>query len=60
MFAPYASQRGALEPRQLADQGSLDKFLREFRVGAEERQHAFTALARANSADIVDLRSSVP
>jgi transcriptional regulator with XRE-family HTH domain len=58
MFAPYASQGGALEPRQLADQAALDEFLRELRVAAEQRQHAFTALARANSADIVNLQFS--
>jgi transcriptional regulator with XRE-family HTH domain len=58
MFAPYASQGGALEPRQLADQAALDEFLRELRVGAEERQHAFTSLAQANSTDIVNIQLS--
>ena len=58
MFAPYASRGGALEPHQLADRASLEKFLRELRVGAKEMQRAFTALARENSADIVNLQIS--
>jgi len=57
-FAPYASRGGALEPRQLDDRAALGKFLRELRVGAEEMQRAFTALARENSADIVNLQIS--
>jgi transcriptional regulator with XRE-family HTH domain len=58
MFAPYASRGGALEPRLLADRAALDEFLRELRVGEEEKQRAFTALARENSADIVNLQLS--
>jgi hypothetical protein len=58
MFAPYASSGGALESRQLADPAARDQFLRELRVGAEERLHAFTTLARVNSADIVNLQPS--
>jgi transcriptional regulator with XRE-family HTH domain len=58
MFAPYASRGGALEPRMLADRSSLDEFLKELRVGAEEKQRAFTALVRKNSADIVNLQVS--
>jgi transcriptional regulator with XRE-family HTH domain len=58
MFAPYASRGGALEPRLLADRFALDEFLHELRVGEEEKQCAFTALARENSADIVNLQLS--
>jgi transcriptional regulator with XRE-family HTH domain len=58
MFAPYAGRGGALEPRLLADRATLDRFLRELRVGEEEKQRAFTALARENSADIVNLQLS--
>jgi transcriptional regulator with XRE-family HTH domain len=57
-FAPYASRGGALEPHSLADRSALDEFLHELRVGAEEKQRAFTALARDNSADIVNLQLS--
>jgi transcriptional regulator with XRE-family HTH domain len=57
-FAPYASRGGALEPHLLADRSALDEFLHELRVGAEEKQRAFTALARENSADIVNLQLS--
>src|ERR1035437_156892 len=42
--APYASRGGALEPQSLADRSALDEFLHELRVGAEEKQRAFTAL----------------
>jgi transcriptional regulator with XRE-family HTH domain len=58
MFSPYASRGGALEPRLLDDRAALDKFLHELRVGEEEKQRAFTALARENSADIVNLQLS--
>jgi transcriptional regulator with XRE-family HTH domain len=58
MFAPYASQGGELEPRLLADRSALDEFLQELRVAAEEKQRAFTALVRENSADIVNLQLS--
>jgi hypothetical protein len=58
MFAPYASRGGALEPRQLADRAELDEFLHKLRVGEEEKQRAFTALAKENSADIVNLQLS--
>jgi transcriptional regulator with XRE-family HTH domain len=58
MFAPYASRGGALEPRLVTDRSGLDRLLQELRVGAEERQRAFTALARENSADIVNLQLS--
>jgi len=58
MFAPYASRGGAMEPRLLADRSALDEFLIELRVGAEEKQRALTALARENSADIVNLQLS--
>jgi transcriptional regulator with XRE-family HTH domain len=58
MFAPYASRGGALEPHLLADRSALDKFLHELRVGADEKQRAFAALARENSADIVNLQLS--
>ena len=60
MFAPYASRggAGALEPRPVADRSALDDFLRELRVGAEEKQRAFAALAGKNSADIVNLQLS--
>jgi transcriptional regulator with XRE-family HTH domain len=58
MFAPYASRGGALEPRQLADRPELDEFLHKLRVGEEEKQRAFTALAKENSADIVNLQLS--
>ncbi len=58
MFAPYASRGGALDPRQLANRAALDEFLHELRVGEEEKQRAFTALARENSADIVNLQLS--
>jgi hypothetical protein len=58
MFAPYASRGGALESRRLADRAALDEFLKELRVGEEEMQRAFTALARENSADIVNLQLS--
>jgi len=58
IFAPYASRGGALEPRLLADRQALDKLLHELRVEAEDRQRAFTALARENSADIVNLQLS--
>jgi transcriptional regulator with XRE-family HTH domain len=58
MFAPYASRGGALEPRRLADRAALDEFLQELHVGEEEMQRAFTALARENSADIVNLQLS--
>ena len=57
-FAPYASRGGALEPRLLADRSALDEFLQELRVGEEEKQRAFTVLARENSADIVNLQLS--
>ena len=57
-FAPYASRGGALEPHLFADRSALDEFLHELRVGAEEKQRAFTALARENSADIVNLQLS--
>jgi transcriptional regulator with XRE-family HTH domain len=57
-FAPYASRGGALETHSLADQSALDEFLRGLRVGAEEKQRAFTALARDNSADLVNLQLS--
>jgi hypothetical protein len=36
----------------------LDEFLDQLRVGVEEKQRAFTALARENSADIVNLQLS--
>jgi hypothetical protein len=36
----------------------MDKFLHEFRVGEEEMQRAFTALAREHSADLVNLQLS--
>jgi hypothetical protein len=58
MFAPYASRGGALEPRMLTDRSALDEFLHELRVGEEEKQRALTALARENSADIVNLQLS--
>jgi transcriptional regulator with XRE-family HTH domain len=58
MFGPYASRGGALEPRLLADRAALDEFLDQLRVGVEEKQRAFTALARENSADIVNLQLS--
>jgi transcriptional regulator with XRE-family HTH domain len=58
-FAPFASRGGALESHLLADRSALDEFLHELRVGAEEKQRAFTALARGNSADIVDLQFSL-
>jgi transcriptional regulator with XRE-family HTH domain len=58
MFAPYASRGGALEPRSLANRSALDEFLHELRVGTEEKQRAFTALARDNSADVVNLQLS--
>jgi transcriptional regulator with XRE-family HTH domain len=58
MFAPYASQGGALEPRLLADLAALDKFLKELRVSEEMKQLAFTDLGRGNSADIVNLQLS--
>jgi transcriptional regulator with XRE-family HTH domain len=58
MFAPYASRGGALELRLLTDRSALDEFLHELRVGAEEKQRAFAALARENSADIVNLQLS--
>ena len=58
MFGPYASRGGALEPRLLADRAALDEFLDQLRVGVEEKQQAFTALARENSADIVNLQLS--
>ena len=57
-FAPYASRGGALEPHTIADRSALDEFLHEVRVGAEEKQRAFTALAQDNSADIVNLQLS--
>lgn len=58
MFGPYASRGGALEPRLLADRAALDEFLDQLRVGVEEKQQAFTALERENSADIVNLQLS--
>jgi hypothetical protein len=58
MFAPNASRGGALEPRLLADRATLDEFLTELRVGDQEKQLAFTALARENSADIINLQLS--
>jgi transcriptional regulator with XRE-family HTH domain len=58
MFGPYASRGGALEPRLLADRDALGEFLDKIRVGVEERQQAFTALARENSADIANLQLS--
>jgi transcriptional regulator with XRE-family HTH domain len=58
MFAPYASRGGALEPHLLADRSALDEFLHELRVGAEEKQRAFAALTRKNSADIINLQLS--
>ena len=58
MFAPYASRGGALEPRLLDDRAALDKFLHELRVGEEEMQRAFAALAHESSTDIVNLQLS--
>ncbi len=58
MFAPYASRGGALEARLLAGRSALDEFFHALRVGEEEKQRAFTALARENSADIVNLQLS--
>jgi len=46
---------------EACDEGSilaLDKFLHELRVGEEEMQRAFTALAHENSTDIVNLQLS--
>jgi transcriptional regulator with XRE-family HTH domain len=57
-FAPYASRGGALEPRLIADRSALDEFLDEIRVGVEEKQRAFSALARNHSADIINLQLS--
>jgi transcriptional regulator with XRE-family HTH domain len=57
-FAPYASRGGALEPHSLADRSALDELLRELRVGEEEKQRAYTALARDYSADIVNIQFS--
>jgi hypothetical protein len=42
----------------IADRSALDEFLDEIRVGVEEKQRAFSALARNHSADIINLQLS--
>ncbi|MGO8932124.1 MAG: helix-turn-helix domain-containing protein [Terracidiphilus sp.] len=58
MFAPYAGQGGAMEPRSLGDEDSLGAFLDELQVGVEEKTEAMRSLARQNKAEVVRVQLS--
>ena len=58
MFAPYAGQGGAMEPRSFGDKDSLGAFLDELQIGVEEKTEAMRSLARQNKAEVVRVQLS--
>ena len=58
MFAPYAGQGGAMEPRSLGDIDALGAFLDELQVGVEEKTQAMRSLKSQNRAELVRVQLS--